>query len=290
MSASAQSNGPGGDGHSSGAGLLDSAARLIRVAAQSPGVVFFLLGGIITFVCVVRKMGGYEFQFVGSRYLDLGIGLAFVLIGIVWSWGSARANSRKIEEAHRNLQKIGPDRELPPEAYDLDFMMKVFYLGMPPAFVKRVHSEVASTGPVAEDILYSKRFVRFQDSPETARLSNAPRYEKIWQDHRTGDEHAVQDGTSIQLEYPGSKVNGKLRPILTYKSSFTHGTSSYVVGWYVPIDHIDEVPPGVHRVHLCQEIDQVKFRLSLAKDQNSALTAELGEAVRDALNSGSAPV
>jgi hypothetical protein len=286
---STSANGPGGLGHSSDEGVLGSAAQLIRVAAQSPGVVSFLFGGIITFVCVVRKIGAYEFQFVGSRNLDLGVGLTFVLIGIVWSWCSARANRRKIEEAHRKLQEIGPDRELPPEAYDLDFMMKVFYLGMPPAFVKRVHSEVASTGPAAEDILYSKRFVRFQDSPETVRLPNAPRYDKIWRDHRTGDEQAVEDGTSIQLEYPGSKVNGKLRPILTFKSSFTHGTSSYVVGWYVPVDHLEEIPLG-DCVHLSQEIDQVKFRLSLAKDQNSALTAGLGEAVRDALNSGGAPV
>lgn len=286
---STSANGPGDVGHSSDAGVLGSAAQLIRVAAQSPGVVSFLFGGIIAFVCVVRKIGDYEFQFVGSRNLDLGVGLTFVLIGIVWSGLSARANRRKIEEAHRKLQEIGPDRALPPEAYDLDFMMKVFYLGMPPAFVKRVHSEVASTGPAAEDILYSKRFVRFQDSPETVRLPNAARYDKIWQDHRTGDEQAVEDGTSIQLEYPGSKVNGKLRPILTFKSSFTHGTSSYVVGWYVPVDHLEEIPLG-DCVHLSQEIDQVKFRLSLAKDQNSALTAGLGEAVRDALNSGGAPV
>ena len=170
---STSANGPGGLGHSSDEGVLGSAAQLIRVAAQSPGVVSFLFGGIITFVCVVRKIGAYEFQFVGSRNLDLGVGLTFVLIGIVWSWCSARANRRKIEEAHRKLQEIGPDRELPPEAYDLDFMMKVFYLGMPPAFVKRVHSEVASTGPAAEDILYSKRFVRFQDQSGSSTISIA---------------------------------------------------------------------------------------------------------------------
>jgi hypothetical protein len=97
---------------------------------------------------------------------------------------------------------------------------------------------------------------------------------------------ALRDGTSIQLEYPGSKINGMLRPILTYKSSFTHGTNSYIVGWYVPIDNLDEIPPDVDRVHLCQEIDQVKFRLALASDKKSALTAELGEAVKDALIGG----
>jgi hypothetical protein len=284
MSGRTQSNGAGGVGHSSGAGFLGSVVQLIRVASQSPGIVSFLLGGMIVFVCVVQQIGDYEFQFVGSRYLDLAVGLIFVSIGIIWSWVSARANRRKIEESHRKLQEIGPDRELPPEAYDLDFMMKVFYLGMPPAFVKRVHSEVGSRGPAAEDILYSKRFVRFQDSPETVRLADTPRYDKIWQDHRVGDERALNDGTSIQLEYPGSMVSGTLRPILTYKSSFTHGTKSYVVGWYVPIDRLDDIPPGVDRVHLRQEIDQVKFDLSFAKDDSTGLTAELGKAVRDALS------
>jgi len=117
-------------------------------------------------------------------------------------------NVRK-EKASRILQEIAPDTKLPPEAYDPAFMMKVFSLGMPPAFGQRVGFGNGSTGSEAEDILYSSRYVRFQDSPDTARIPKAPDFFIRFGGTTTqGTSVPLEHRTSIQLEYPGSMCMG----------------------------------------------------------------------------------
>ncbi len=265
-------------------GILGSPTKLVRALGEYMEAGWLLFGVVFVAAGVFKKIGPLEVQSPRSRQVSLAIGLIFVVGSVAFFLYKRREK----EKASRILQEIAPDTKLPPEAYDPAFMMKVFSLGMPPAFVKRVGSEMGSTGSEAEDILYSSRYVRFQDSPDTARIPKAPDFYKIWRDHHAGDERAIEHRTSIQLEYPGRYVHGELRPILTFKRHFTHDNKSYIVGWYLPIDCLEEIAPGADRLYLRQEIDQVKFRLSLTNDKNRALTAMIGDAVKDSLGSGSA--
>jgi hypothetical protein len=263
-------------------------AELIEVVEHSPGPTVLVFGIFLIGVSIVRQIGNFNVQVAGSQVLDFVLGCILLAGGIFWTLRSVRASNRETDQLRRSLD-IGSDGDLPEEAYDLDFMMKVFYRAMPPAFVKRVDCDAPLTEPAAMDILYSKPYVRFQDSPDTTPVADDVRAKKIRQDHRTGDYRALRDGTSIQLEFPASRVKGKLRPILTCKSSFKHREKSYVAGWYVPVD-LDGISPDVDRLHLSEEIDQIKFRLSLSKDESEALTAEVGQAVKDEMRSRGASV
>lgn len=287
----AQPNGVGDESDSSRGKARGYIAELVQVVQHSPGPAILLFGAFLVAVSIVTQIGVFNVHIAGSRVLDFLLGCTLLAGGIIWTLLSVRANNRTADELRRSLD-IASDGELPDEAYDLDFMTKVFYRAMPPAFVKRVDWEGPPSEPVAADILYSKPYVRFQDSIDTDPIADNARLEKIRKDHRIGDYHALQDGVSIQLEFPASRVRGKLRPILTCKSSFKHRTKFYIAGWYVPID-LDGISPDIDTLYLSEEIDQIKFRLSLAKDESEALTAEVGQAVRDAIRgraaSGASP-
>jgi hypothetical protein len=119
---------------------------------------------------------------------------------------------------------------------DVEFLFQVFYLCMPPAFVKRFGPPGPDGSRKAVDILYSRELDRFQRSGLTAEVSDDGRHRAITADHDEGDSLALSRGYSLLIELPTSYVDGRLSPILTYKTRFTYKDQTYVAGWYLPID------------------------------------------------------
>ncbi|SFO08799.1 hypothetical protein SAMN05660359_01301 [Geodermatophilus obscurus] len=117
---------------------------------------------------------------------------------------------------------------------DPAFLFKAFYVGMPPAFIKRVDPADDGHKRKFSDLIWSRQLDRFQEADETTPIPS-DRRSIIKADHRHGDEAALQNGRSRQVELPDSYVDDELFPILTYKTRFEHHGALYIVGWYVPI-------------------------------------------------------
>ena len=232
------------------------------------GGVLVLIGGLLS------KVGTFEFVIVGSQTTTLAMGAGLSLVGLVGQVHTLRRDDRRLA-ALAPQSKEGP--HMPAEARDAEFLMKVFYETMPAAFVKR---RVANSGSDREfeNILWSKDLVRFQDARQTEPVEPEDELHRlILDDHAHGDRMA-KSGTSIQIEFPRSYVNGRLRPILTFKRSFKHGDQTYVAGWYVPIENTD-IPEGAESISLCDEVDAVRFRLAIT-EPGDGIEVSIGQAVQ----------
>jgi hypothetical protein len=263
------------------AGITATLANALATATIER--VLLLSGVTIFFLSIFRvNFSWFSIAPIISNRGALIAGVCLMVGGILWAVVAPHLLHRSSAETFDSVSAAGKSGRAP-EAFDREFMFKVFDLAMPAAFVKRIKSDGAPTGGTAVDILHNSRYFRFQDSPRTTALPDSPRYTKIWMDHREGDRLAEKSDRSIQVEYPGfAYENGELRPILTFKTKIDHGPNSYIVGWYVPID-LEGVPPDADRLQLDHEVDQIKFRLVLAEDKQKGMTAQLGEAVKDSL-------
>lgn len=258
-----------------GDGLGGQITGVMNAVRRSPAAAVLTVGLLLVIVALVRKVGSFEFENGGPRVLTLVVGATLVCIGLGGPVLQARSK-------HRKLEAISPEGNLPPEAHDVEFLLKVFYLAMPPAFVKRISPRDSDSDPaIGQDILFSKQLVRFQDSKSTRKMPLDARSKLVKADHQHGDELALANDRSVQLELPDSYVNGKLRPIMTYKASFEHNGQTYIAGWYVPVETAS-IPKGAETVCLREEIDQVLFRLSLAKD-GAGSRVSVGKAVEQAV-------
>jgi hypothetical protein len=248
--------------------------RLYGDVADKPFPLLFAAGVLVLIGGLLSKVGTFEVVIVGSQTTTLAMGAGMCLVGLVGQVYTSRRDDRRLAALAPQSEQ-GPD--MPAEARDAEFLMKVFYETMPAAFVKR---RVASSGSDREfeNILWSKDLVRFQDARQTEPVGPGDELHRlILDDHAHGDRMA-QSGTSIQIEFPRSYVNGRLRPILTFKRSFEHGDQTYVAGWYVPIEGTD-IPVDAESISLRDEVDAVRFRLAIA-EPGDGIEASIGKAVR----------
>jgi hypothetical protein len=203
---------------------------VVGVVHSFPYAVILTAGIFSVLAAFVRRIGDWELVTEGSQLLVLGVGAALMVIGLV---GPAVSS-------HRMTQSLSGYRidgqPLPAEAMDVEFLFQVFYLCMPPAFVKRFGPPGPDGTRRAVDILYSRELDRFQRSGLTAEVADDVCHRAITADHDEGDALALSRGYSLLIELPTSYVDGRLSPILTYKTRFTYKGQTYLAGWYLPID------------------------------------------------------
>jgi hypothetical protein len=228
---------------------------------------------LIIVASVINRVGSYEFQTKGSQAFTLGVGFVLLVLALIGSALSGRSERAREDLKLRRLDDLAPQPEfiegLPAEAADAVFLMRVFQ-SMPPAFVKR------QEGDDFEDVMFNRAFTRFQESSDTHPVETNERLNTIRVDHRRGDQIALNEGSSIQVEYPTSVVRGRLRTILTFKRSFEHNGRQYIAGWYVPIDATDL--SGSESVCLREEVDQVVFEV-VETAEGSGIHVQVGEAI-----------
>jgi len=238
-------------------GWAGQLGALLGTVQKSPYAAVLAVGLLIVVAAFVRKVGSFELVAQGSQLMIAGVGLALCFVGLAGPLLEARRSHRKLMGLQSGLGYQGPGRDLPAEAMDAEFLFKAFYLGMPPAFVKRVRPSADSGGREAYDIIFSRQLDRFQDSDETSPVGT-DRRALIKADHRRGDDAALENGRSRQVELPDSYVDGDLFPILTCKTRFEHAGGVYIVGWYVPIE-LSKLPEDGELV-VKEEVRQLLFR------------------------------
>jgi hypothetical protein len=267
-------------GQKSGTDLTGSFARVVGVVHSFPYAVILTAGIFAVLAAFVRKVGSWELVTQGSQFLVLAVGAVLMAIGLAGPLVESRRMSRSL--AGYRLD----GKPLPPEAMDVEFMFQVFYLCMPPAFVKRFGPMRPDGTREAVDIVYSREFDRFQRSGLTAEVSDDLRHRTIMADHVRGDQEALARGYSLLVEFPTSTVDGRLSPILTCKTAFAYKDRTYVAGWYLPID----LPPerrAADAVTIRDEVGQPVLRPALV-GEGQGIRVPVGAAVRaDALAAAS---
>ena len=247
-------------------------ARVVGVVHSFPYAVILTAGIFSVLAAFVRRIGDWELVTEGSQLLVLGVGAALMVIGLVGPVVSSRRMTRSLSGYRID------GKPLPAEAMDLEFLFQVFYLCMPPAFVKRFGPPGPDGSRKAVDILYSRELDRFQRSGLTAEVSDDGRHQAITADHDEGDALALSRGFSLLIELPTSYVDGRLSPILTYKTRFEYKGQAYVAGWYLPID-LPENRRAAETLTLKDEVGQPLLRPVLVKE-GQGLRVPIGATAR----------
>jgi hypothetical protein len=256
-------------------------ARVVGVVHSFPYAVILTAGIFAVLAAFVRKIGGWELVTEGSQILVLAVGAVLMAIGLAGPMIASHRMSRSL--AGYRLD----GKPLPPEAMDVEFLFQVFYLCMPPAFVKRFGPAGADGSRRAVDIMYSRELDRFQRSGLTQEISDNERHRTITADHDEGDREALSRGYSLLVEFPTSYVDGRLTPILTYKTAFTYKDQTYIAGWYVPID-LPENRRSAEALTVRDEVGQPVLR-PVAAREGKGLRVPIGAAAR-ALSAETPPV
>ena len=262
-------------------GITGQFARVVGVVNSFPYAVILTAGIFAVLAAFVRKVGSWELVTEGSQLLVLGVGAVLMAIGL----------AGPIVESHRMSKSLANYRidgkPLPTEAMDVEFLFQVFYLCMPPAFVKRFGPPAADGSRTAVDILYSRELDRFQRSGLTQEVDDDERHRSITDDHDEGDRIALKRGASLLIELPTSYVDGRLSPILTYKTRFTFKGETYVAGWYLPID-IPESRRNAEALTIRDEVGQPVLRPVVVRE-GQGLRVPVGTAARALLSDALAP-
>ena len=259
-------------------GLSGQFARVVGVVHSFPYAVILTAGIFAVLAAFVRKVGSWELVTEGSQFLVLGIGAVLMGIGLV---GPA-VTSHRMSRSLANYRIDG--KPLPTEAMDVEFLFQVFYLCMPPAFVKRFGPPGPDGSRTAVDILFSRELDRFQRSGLTQEVGDDERHRAITADHDEGDQLALKRGTSLLIELPTSYVDGRLSPILTYKTSFTFKGDAYIAGWYLPID-LPENRRASEALTIRDEVGQPLLRPVIVRE-GQGVRVPLGAAARALMTDG----
>ena len=269
------------DGSGSGKSKVNWATpvvTLIEALKRGPYAAMLGIGLLLLLASFIQQLGSFKMATTpGSQGTMRIFGAVLVAVALIAPLVGAQRRSREREGS--------TPYPLPPEANDLDFMFKLFYNGMPPAFVKRVHEYDESTKAIrANDILYSKAFDRFQAAPELAEVTQGDDESSVvHHDHSAGDLRAVEvEGRwSMQFELPPSfRV-----PILTVKTSFVHRGRLYVAGWYVPVDR-QAVVGGGEELQVRDVNGLPKLKPIKETRGDDGITVYVGEALRQPLKPG----
>ena len=247
-------------------------ARLVGVVHSFPYAVILTAGIFAVLAAFVRRVGSWELVTQGSQIVVLGIGAVLMAIGLV----GPMIESRRITQHLTGYRLDG--KPLPDEAMDVEFLFQVFYLGMPPAFVKRFGPPGPDGTRTAVDIVFSREFDRFQRSGLTQEVSDNVRQRAIKADHDRGDQLALSNGSSLMVEFPMSYVDGRLSHILCTKTAFTYRDETYIAGWYLPID-LPENRRAAETVTVKDEVGQPVLRPVLVKE-GQGLRVPIGAAAR----------
>jgi len=181
-----------------------------------------ILGGGFTSV----KLPGVSLESRGSQVLLILVGLALCVPALVAPALGAVRRQRVLESPYR----------LPPEANDVDFVFRMFYNAMPPAFVKRVTNYDDPDGDFESvDIFFSKAFDHIQSAVTEKNSNFRDELAVLANDYREGDRAVLRDGQSHQLELPPTAGRRRV-PILTMKTRFEYRDKYYIAGWYLPVD------------------------------------------------------
>lgn len=140
-----------------------------------------------------------------------------------------------------------------------------------PAFIKQY--------PEDNHIKDNHALTRFQGKkPEAA--AEADLAVVIQQDHKKGDEMAVLEGLSVQLELTDKLTTLNPRPILTLKSCIKYDHHTYIIGSYVPVI-LPLVLPSATSFEVAECGGQVLFSCpSTAADGSNNLLVTIGKSLR----------
>jgi hypothetical protein len=222
-----------------------------------------ILGGGFTKV----ELPGVSLESRGSQNLLLLVGAALCLPALIAPARGAVRRQRVLEAPY----------SLPPEANDIDFVFRMFYHAMPPAFVKRVSNyDGPDSDFKSEDIFFSKAFDHIQKAVTEANLNYKDELEVLAVDYRDGDRAVLRDERSRQLELPPT-VGRRRLPILTVKTRFEYKGKYYIAGWYLPVD-LGEVTLAPE-VWLKEMYDQPFLRLLAETSDTSGLQVHVGDAL-----------
>jgi hypothetical protein len=259
----------------SGEGAKDwsgSFARLVGVVHSFPYAVILTAGIFAVLAAFVRRVGSWELVTEGSQFVVLGVGAVLMGIGLAGPVIESRRMSRSLTGYRLD------GKPLPAEAMDVEFLFQVFYLCMPPAFIKRVGPPGPDGTRRAVDIVYIRELDRFQRSGLTQEVSDNLRHRAIKADHDQGDQLALSNGSSVMVEFPTSYVDGRLSHILCTKTAFTYRDQAYIAGWYVPVD-LPESRRATAAVTLRTEVGQPVLRPLVVKE-GQGLRVPVGAAAR----------
>jgi hypothetical protein len=222
-----------------------------------------ILGGGFTSV----KLPGISLESRGSQQLLLLVGGALCLPALIAPAQGAVRRQRVLETPYR----------LPPEANDVDFLFKIFYNAMPPAFVKRVTNYDDDDSDFdSSDIFFSKAFDHIQKAVTDANRNYKDELAVLAMDYREGDRAVLRDGQSHQLELPPT-VGRRRLPILTMKTRFEYKDKYYIAGWYLPVD-LGKVPLE-SEVWLKEVYGQPFLRLLAETSDTSGVQVQVGDAL-----------
>jgi hypothetical protein len=195
---------------------FDSAYRATAAGVGLLCMVAALVGGSL-------KAAGIEIGAVNSPLRQVLLGALGAVVTVA-SFISTDANKRIDVAPARPLNELSGEELRAAVLADAVLMEKVLD-SMPPMFLKRY--------PRDEHLYDNEPFRTFQgDKPEEIMAVQ----DLITADHRRGDQIAGQSGASVQLETSDPFPSKKTQTILTFKRRLNHQGSTYIAGWYIPID------------------------------------------------------
>lgn len=131
-------------------------------------------------------------------------------------------------EQAREGKEFGDDA-----AYSAAFWHEVFNV-LPPTFIKRVDSDNQLTGETPH-IAENRAFIAIQRRSVPGDQTDAER-QVIKSDHLRGDQLAIAQGLSQQIESSDTYGMNSARQIITFKEKIEFGGKTFIAGWYLPID------------------------------------------------------
>ena len=127
-----------------------------------------------------------------------------------------------------------------PHAWDAGFWRK-FFDACPPAFIKvaQIGEDDQLVGDAVQ-VAWNRPFDAFQ-GPEKAGDPESEEWRMIKGDHHRGDQLAIANRPSDQIESSDTYGINSRRQIVTFKQRINHRGATYIAGWYMPV----ELPPDL---------------------------------------------
>lgn len=244
---------------------------LISAADKYPEAILLVVGMVLLVDAFVTQIGPWQIS--GRSSVEETALIGGMLSAFAVGWRVLRRRSLSRRESRLVLRWPGRFRsDIPDVVFDHEFLLKLFLIGMPPAFVKEEGRQSKM-----EHVFGNNAFFRFQQPPDAAVVGEGRRKE-IVADHEVGDLAALTQGWSCQVEVSDTLAGGHERVILTTKTKIPHLGKNYVVGWYVPVDVRQPLPDS--EMCLEDEMDQVRYKLIVARP-GQGLDVRVAESLRD---------
>ena len=247
--------------------------RVVLMVRKNPEATILAAGVVLVLAALVTQIGPFEIKGRASVTVTLITGAVFTIGGIIWLITAQRAEARRREAERARRQQILKGRDVPPVFLDPEFLLKVFLEAMPPAFIKG-----RSGRSKKWHLLESNALVDVQRSPYTREVEISPRRAQVLADHKWGDEAALDDGRSRQLEVSDTMAGERERTILTTKTCIRHDDRDFVVGWYVPVELRNA--PDEDEIRVKDEAHQLLYRPLLARGDRG-IKVRVGAALRE---------